>query len=82
MAQRLLIAGFPKVFEIGRIFRNEGQSREHLQDYTAGDIRGIQRHEKNGIRTRSLPQDREGSVRKTQFEINGHSVDFTPNGLK
>ena len=26
--------------------------------------------------------DREGSVRKTQFEINGHSVDFTPNGLK
>jgi lysyl-tRNA synthetase, class II len=32
--KRLLIAGFSKVFEIGRIFRNEGQSREHLQDYT------------------------------------------------
>src|SRR3989344_4993225 len=32
--KRILIAGFPKVFEIGRIFRNEGQSREHLQDYT------------------------------------------------
>src|SRR3989338_5588404 len=32
--KRLLIAGFPKTFEIGRIFRNEGQSREHLQDYT------------------------------------------------
>ena len=32
--KRLLIGGFPKVFEIGRIFRNEGQSREHLQDYT------------------------------------------------
>lgn len=32
--KRLLMAGFPKVFEIGRIFRNEGQSREHLQDYT------------------------------------------------
>jgi lysyl-tRNA synthetase, class II len=32
--KRLLIAGFPKVFEIGRIFRNEGQSREHAQDYT------------------------------------------------
>lgn len=32
--KRLLIAGFPKVFEIGRIFRNEGQSREHVQDYT------------------------------------------------
>lgn len=31
--KRLLVAGFSKVFEIGRIFRNEGQSREHLQDY-------------------------------------------------
>ncbi|QQG37665.1 MAG: lysine--tRNA ligase [Candidatus Kaiserbacteria bacterium] len=32
--KRLLVAGFPKVFEIGRVFRNEGQSREHLQDFT------------------------------------------------
>ena len=32
--KKLLVAGFPKVFEIGRIFRNEGMSREHLQDYT------------------------------------------------
>lgn len=32
--KRLLVAGLPKVFEIGRIFRNEGMSYEHLQDYT------------------------------------------------
>ncbi len=32
--KELLVAGFPKVFEIGRIFRNEGMSYEHLQDYT------------------------------------------------
>ncbi len=32
--KKLLVAGLPKVFEIGRIFRNEGMSREHLQDYT------------------------------------------------
>lgn len=32
--KRLMIAGFKKVFEIGRIFRNEGMSAEHLQDYT------------------------------------------------
>src|SRR5258708_6946836 len=32
--KRLLIGGFEKVFEIGRIFRNEGISDEHLQDYT------------------------------------------------
>jgi lysyl-tRNA synthetase class 2 len=32
--KRLLVGGFEKVFEIGRIFRNEGISDEHLQDYT------------------------------------------------
>lgn len=32
--KRLMVAGLPKVFEIGRIFRNEGISAEHAQDYT------------------------------------------------
>ena len=32
--KRLMVAGFPKVFEIGRIFRNEGMDAEHVQDYT------------------------------------------------
>jgi len=32
--KRLMVAGLPKTFEIGRIFRNEGMSAEHLQDYT------------------------------------------------
>lgn len=32
--KRLLVAGLPKTFEIGRIFRNEGMSAEHAQDYT------------------------------------------------
>ncbi len=32
--KELMVAGYPKVFEIGRIFRNEGMSAEHLQDYT------------------------------------------------
>lgn len=32
--KKLLVAGYEKVFEIGRIFRNEGIDSEHLQDYT------------------------------------------------
>lgn len=32
--KRLIVGGFEKTFEIGRQFRNEGMSREHLQDYT------------------------------------------------
>jgi len=32
--KKLLVGGFEKVFEIGRVFRNEGIDAEHLQDYT------------------------------------------------
>lgn len=32
--KRLMVAGFEKTFEIGRQFRNEGTSAEHLQEYT------------------------------------------------
>lgn len=32
--KKLLVGGFEKVFEVGRVFRNEGIDREHLQDYT------------------------------------------------
>ncbi len=31
--KKLIAGGFEKVFEIGKIFRNEGISTEHLQDY-------------------------------------------------
>jgi len=36
--KKLLVAGFEKTFEIGRQFRNEGMSPEHLQDYTQMEL--------------------------------------------
>lgn len=32
--KRLMSGGFPKTFEIGRVYRNEGSSPEHLQEFT------------------------------------------------
>ncbi|MDO8504524.1 MAG: lysine--tRNA ligase, partial [Candidatus Liptonbacteria bacterium] len=32
--KKLIVGGYEKVFEIGRVFRNEGIDKEHLQDYT------------------------------------------------
>jgi len=32
--KRLMAAGFPKTFEIGRVYRNEGSDQNHLQEFT------------------------------------------------
>ena len=32
--KRLIVGGFEKVFEIGRVFRNEGISYKHNPEYT------------------------------------------------
>jgi len=32
--KRLMAAGFPRTFEIGRVYRNEGSSPEHTQEFT------------------------------------------------
>ncbi len=32
--KKLVAGGFEKIFEIGRVFRNEGIDRDHLQDFT------------------------------------------------
>ncbi|MEN9413665.1 MAG: lysyl-tRNA synthetase, lysyl-tRNA synthetase, class, partial [Candidatus Parcubacteria bacterium] len=76
--KRLLVAGFPKVFEIGRIFRNEGQSREHLQDYTQLESYEAYRDMRYGMDFvqdlyRRIAKDVYG---KYTFEIHGHTVDF------
>lgn len=76
--KRLLVAGFPKVFEIGRIFRNEGQSREHLQDYAQLESYEAYRDLEYGMRFiqdlyRTIAKDVYG---RYTFEINGHTVDM------
>jgi len=76
--KRLLIAGFPKTFEIGRIFRNEGQSREHLQDYTQLEsYEAFSSLEKGGPFVKDLFRHITKEVYgKYTFEIHGHTVDF------
>jgi lysyl-tRNA synthetase class 2 len=76
--KRLLVAGFPKVFEIGRIFRNEGQSREHLQDYTQIESYEAYSDMQKGMEFikelyRTIAKEVYG---KYSFDINGHSVDL------
>jgi lysyl-tRNA synthetase, class II len=79
--KRLLVAGYPKVFEIGRIFRNEGQSREHLQDYTQLESYEAFKDMRDGM---EFVQELYRAIAKNvygqyTFEINGHTVDFADN---
>lgn len=32
--KRLIVGGFDKIYEIGKVFRNEGMSTQHLQEFT------------------------------------------------
>lgn len=76
--KRLLVAGFPKVFEIGRIFRNEGQSREHLQDYVQLETYEAFSDVKKGMEfTKELYRHIVNAVYgKYTFSIGDHTVDF------
>lgn len=76
--KKLLVAGFPNVFEIGRIFRNEGQSREHLQDYTQMEFYQAYSDYTKGMEIvkelyRFVVKEVYG---RYAFTIGGHEVDF------
>jgi lysyl-tRNA synthetase class 2 len=73
-----MVSGIPKVFEIGRVFRNEGQSREHLQDFTFLESYEAYSDMQKGMH---FIQDLYRYVvtevyGKTQFQIGEHAVDF------
>ena len=48
--KRLMAAGFPKTFEIGKVFRNEGSSAEHIQEFTNMEFYWAYANYKDGMR--------------------------------
>jgi lysyl-tRNA synthetase class 2 len=76
--KRLMVAGYPKVFEIGRIFRNEGMSPEHAQDYTQLEFYWAYASYEDGMQFvermyRHVAQEAFGTLR---FTIRGFEVDL------
>lgn len=76
--KRLMVAGFDKTFEIGRQFRNEGLSREHLQDYTQMEFYwGYANYEDSmGLVEEMYKYVAKETFGKLKFEINGKTVDL------
>ena len=76
--KKLMVGGIPKVFEIGRIFRNEGMSHEHAQDYTQLESYEAYKDYKEGMK---MIQDlyiklAEETFGTLKFEIGEHKVDL------
>ena len=76
--KKLLIAGLPKTFEIGRIFRNEGMSAEHAQDYTMFEFYAAYEDASTGVPLlmdlyRAVAKETFG---KTVFSIRGFEIDL------
>jgi len=76
--KRLMVAGFDKTFELGRQFRNEGVSREHLQDYTQMEFYWAYANYEDSMALveemyKKVAQDVFGT---TKFKIAGFDVDM------
>lgn len=76
--KKLMVAGMPKTFEIGRIFRNEGMSAEHLQDYTQMEFyEAYADYEKGMERIKELYRTIAADVfGTTKFSIHGFDIDL------
>jgi lysyl-tRNA synthetase class 2 len=76
--KRLVAAGFPKTFEIGRIYRNEGSSPEHVQEFTNLEFYWSYADYEDGMKFvtelyRTLAKEVFGT---TKFSVKGHDFDL------
>lgn len=76
--KRLMVAGFEKTFEIGRQFRNEGISPEHLQDYTQMEFYWAYADYQDGMQLveRMYKHCIMQTFGSLQFSINNFTVDL------
>ena len=76
--KRLMAAGIPKTFEIGRVYRNEGSSPEHLQEFTNMEFYWAYADYNDGMK---LVRDMYIKIAEevfgtTKFETRGHTFDL------
>lgn len=77
--KRLLAAGFPKTFEIGRVYRNEGSSPEHLQEFTNLEFYAAYMDYNDGIAftERMIKAVVQETFETLTFTTRGHSFDLS-----
>jgi len=76
--KKLLVAGYEKTFEIGRIFRNEGMDAEHLQDFGFMEFYWSYADFEDGMKLveemyKEIAMSTLGGLK---FEAQGHKIDL------
>jgi len=78
--KRLLVGGMDRVFELGRVYRNEGVSPRHNPEFTM-----LEAYEAYGdyltmidLAEAILVESAQAAGTPTQFEWLGHTIDLTP----
>ncbi len=76
--KKLMVAGYPKTFEIGRQFRNEGMDAEHLQDYSQMEFYWAYANYEDGM---NLVEDMYKTIAKevygkTKFKLGDYEFDL------
>jgi len=76
--KRLMAAGYEKVFEIGRVYRNEGSSPDHLQEFTNMEFYWAYADYEMGMKfSQELYQEIALKVfNKTKFKTKGYEYDL------
>jgi lysyl-tRNA synthetase class 2 len=82
--KRLMAAGFDKTFEVGRVYRNEGSSPEHAQEFTNMEFYWSYADYKDGMKLvtklyRTLATEVFGT---TKFTVHGHTFDLADEWKK
>src|ERR1700740_345576 len=77
--KRLIVAGYDKVYTIGRYFRNEGVDRSHHPEFSMVETMAAY---ENYVYNMDLIEEmfRHVAVKafgRTQFQVRGHTIDFS-----
>jgi len=82
--KRLIVGGFDKVYEIGRIFRNEGMDIRHNPEFTSIEFYSAYQnyHDMMNITEEMFSRIAMKVKGSYKFSYQGQDLDFTPGGWK
>ncbi len=79
--KRLIVGGFDKVYEIGRVFRNEGMDIRHNPEFTMLELYAAYQdyHDMMNITEEIFSRTAKEVLGTTKINYQGQDIDLTPN---